>query len=319
MATRVRVTRLANPRKRRAAAPRRRRVAASRTRKRNAKGHFISARKHRKRTVAKANPVRRRRRNAAPKVVTRYKTRTRTVVRYRNRYVKAKANPVRRRKNRAHSKRNASRRRNPALLVTLGAVNPRRKNMAHRRRRRSRKNPTTVTVRRNRRHTVRASARRTHRRRRNSSVRRRNPVLFGSNMSATTVAKTTLSVLVGVTIAKLVPPMLPAALTSSPAMRVIVTGVTAFVAGMAGNKMGAEIGSGILLGGLAQTASQALNAFVPSIGSQIGLSGGRGMGMLVPGGFPIPQNPVNAAALAPVTAMVPAKGVNGWQGRGLAA
>lgn len=190
--------------------------------------------------------------------------------------------------------------------------------MAKRRgRRRHRRNPTTVTVRRNRRHTYRARAR-SHRRR-NSSVRRRNPVLFGHNMGTTQLAKTTLSVLVGVTIAKLVPPMLPAALTASPAMRVIATGVTAFIAGMLGNKMGPEVGSGVLLGGMAQTASQALNAFVPSIGAQIGLSGGRGMGMLVPGGFPIPQNPVNAAALAPMPAMVPAKGVNGWQGRGIAA
>lgn len=192
--------------------------------------------------------------------------------------------------------------------------------MAKRNRRRHRRNPTTVTVRKNRRHTYRARARRHYRR--NSRSTRRNPVLFGHAMSPTQLVKTTLGVLVGVTIAKLVPPMLPASLTASPAMRVIVTGVVAFLSGMAGNKMAPDVGSAVLLGGLAQTVSQALNAFVPSIGAQIGLSGHRGMGMLVPGGFPIPQNPVNVQAIGPSPAMVPARGsgVSGWNaGRGIAA
>ena len=195
--------------------------------------------------------------------------------------------------------------------------------MARRKARRHRRKSNPVaTVRRNRRHSRRYHARRPNAHHRRRNTRRRNPQLFGHTMGPADLAKTTLSVLVGVTIAKLVPPMLPASLTSSPAMRVIVTGVVAFLSGLGANKLGPDIGSGVLLGGLAQTASQALNAFVPSIGAQIGLSGGRGMGYLVPGGFPVPQNPVNAAALAPAPAMIPVKGsgVSGWgAGRGVMA
>lgn len=324
MATRVRVTRLANPRRARAANPRRRRRVAARSnshRRRNmpartASGRFVKRRNTARRTVKAANPRRhRRRRNIAPKVVTRYKTRT--VVKYRNRRVKA--NPAPKRRRRTHAKRRT--RRNPALLVTLGAINPRRrKTMARRKsRRRSRRNPATVTVRRNRRRTYARSRGGSHRRRNSSRrVTRRNPVLFGHNMSPTTLVKTTIGVLAGVAIAKLIPPMLPGSLTSSPAMKVIVTGVVAFLAGMAGNKMSPDIGSAILLGGLAQTTSQALSWI--GIGQQLSLNGGRGMGMLVPGGFPMPQNPVNVAALAPAPSMMPARGVSGWNaGRGIAA
>jgi hypothetical protein len=97
--------------------------------------------------------------------------------------------------------------------------------------------------------------------------------------------------LLGVTVAKLVPPMLPASLTGSAALRVIVTGAIAFGAGMLANKMNPNFGSAVTFGGLMQTASVALNAFIPSIGSQIGLSGMGRIGDLVPGGFPMPSSP----------------------------
>lgn len=128
--------------------------------------------------------------------------------------------------------------------------------------------------------------------RRNS--RRRNPVLFGQHMRPVELGKTVLGGLLGVTVAKLIPPMLPGGLTSSPALRVLVTGAVAFGAGMAAGKMNPAFGSAVTFGGLMQAVSTGLNAFVPQIGSQIGLNGMRGMGDLVPGSFPMPQNPITS-------------------------
>ena len=233
---------------------------------------------------------------------------------------------------RKKARRNSStRRKNPGLLVTLGSVNPkrrkanstmarRRKNRRHtaRRTHHKRRNSTRIVVvsprrRANRRHGRRRYA---NPRRRNAG-RRRNPVLFGQSMSPMNTGKTVLGVLVGVTAAKMIPPMLPASLTSSTPMRILVTGAVAFASGMLARKAGSAVSGfadGIVIGGLAQTVSIALNAFLPSIGSQIGLSGRPGMGDLVPGGFPIPQNPVNVAALMPPPAMATA-GVKGVFGR----
>lgn len=170
---------------------------------------------------------------------------------------------------------------------------------------RRRRNSTRVTV---------ISPRRNAARRRHT--RRRNPMLFGQSVRPMELGKSIVGGLLGVTVAKLVPPMLPASLTGSAALRVIVTGAIAFGAGMLANKMNPNFGSAVTFGGLMQTASVALNAFIPSIGSQIGLSGMGRIGDLVPGGFPMPQNPVNYSALAPppmpVMVANAGKGVSGF-------
>ena len=184
--------------------------------------------------------------------------------------------------------------------------------MARRRNTRRRRNATTITVRSRRRN--RSAVRATGRRRANPHRRRRrNPTLFGSQVTSMELGKSLVGGLVGVAVAKLIPPMLPGGLTSSPAMKVIITGAVAFGAGMLGNKLGGNFGSAMLFGGLMQTMSIALNAFIPSIGGQIGLSGfGRGMGELVPGQFSQPQNVVNWRALAaPAMPMAAPAGVSG--------
>lgn len=116
--------------------------------------------------------------------------------------------------------------------------------------------------------------------------------------------------LVGVTAAKLIPGLLPASLMGSPIMRIVVSGASAWAAGMVGAKVSGPFGNAVLFGGLMQTGSLALNAFVPSIGGQIGL---RGLGDIVPGYFPVPQNPIypgnSPMIAAPTTARTGANGI----------
>lgn len=289
MATRVKVVKLANPlRKRRKAAksasPRRRKSTVKRHR--SASGRFVAKKR------VKAAATRRRRKVTASRTHKRRNPSTRrrvararrTVKRAYRRTVRAAKAVIRRIRRAAATHRRKStkssriRRRNPApVLITLGAVNPTRRNKSMSKKATRRRNSTRVSV---------VSSRK-------NSRRRRNPVLFGQHMRPVELGKTVLGGLIGVTVAKLIPPMLPGSLTSSPALRVLVTGAVAFGAGMAAGKVNPQFGSAVTFGGLMQAVSTGLNAFVPSIGSQIGLNGMRGMGDLVPGSFPMPQNPVN--------------------------
>lgn len=207
--------------------------------------------------------------------------------------------------------------RNPALVVTLGAVNPRkRRKVVARRRRRSRKaNPaarrrrTRIVVAAPRRHRRRrhVAARRSNPRRRYSR-RRRNPILFGQSVSAGNMAKAVVGGLAGVAAAKLLPTFLPASLSSSPILRVVVSGASAYAASLAARKLGLgpQVESAVLFGGLMQTGSLAISAFAPaSISSRLALSG---MGELMPGGFSVPQNPLR---LPPAPAQGPRVQMNG--------
>lgn len=97
--------------------------------------------------------------------------------------------------------------------------------------------------------------------------------------------------LLGVTAAKVIPNMLPTQLTASPILRLLVTGGSAWAASLlAGKVFSGPFADAVFFGGLMQTGSIALNTFVPSIGARVGLAGG--MGDLVPGTFPVPQNPI---------------------------
>lgn len=97
--------------------------------------------------------------------------------------------------------------------------------------------------------------------------------------------------LVGVTAAKTLPTFLPLNLISTPLMRIVSSGASAFLAGWLAGRFSQPFGDAVLFGGLMQTGSMALNAFIPSVGSQIGLSGG--LGELMAGAYPVPQNPLN--------------------------
>ena len=286
-----RVRRLVNPRggttrrRKRARSPKHRRklsaaqIAAGfggRRRKAASKAHarlrLGNPRRRRKARAANPSPHRRRVR-VVYRTRTKYKTRTRTIVKR----VRAKSNP------RKHKRR--ARRTNPVLVTFGPALNPRRKRsknpVAKRRRRRS--NPSRHHTVRHRRRRMRMSnprvrvVYRTRRRSRRhmNSRRRRNPVSFAG---AKDMAVAVVAGLAGVTVTKLAASAASSFTASSPILNVVVSGVAAWGAGeLAKMAMGKEIGHAVAFGGYMQAGSVALNTFLPSIGSVIGLSGMRGL------------------------------------------
>jgi hypothetical protein len=217
--------------------------------------------------------------------------------------------------------------RNPALLVTLGAVNPyKRKKTVAKSKRRTRRtvNPRRKAVsRRRRRNTatkivVMAPKRRnprrrvmSRRRRSNPSIRRRrtfrrrsNPTLMGMSVTSSQALKMIAGGLVGVTATKTLTAMLPAQFVSSPILRIVASGAVAFLSGMLVGRMDSSFGSAVAFGGYMQTGSLALNTLVPSIGSRLSL------GELVPGSFPLPQNPIRAGGMLAAPARVTTNGLN---------
>lgn len=271
-------------------------------------------------TVKRRNATKRRR--MSPKQIRHFGTRAQKAALKRKR-----KNPVRRVSVSRINRKRRTRRSNPALVVTLGAMNPRRKRrnkpvaatrknrrrrrrvavnprrrvsrrrrnpVARRtnRRRRSRRNPTRIVVvapkQNRRRRTRRNSSRRrvTHRRRRNP------PTLMGGPLFGRGSMELIGGALVGVTATKFIPTLLPASLTggiaSSNIGRTIMSGIAAVVAGWAGSKVSPQFGQGMLFGGMMQTVSVALNAFLPSVWTQLNPQ----LGDLMPGGFTVPQNPL---------------------------
>lgn len=246
----------------------------------------------------------------------------------------SKANPKRRhsipyaknrRSKKSKAKKVAKRRsRNSALVFTLGSVNPRsthmkkrkRKSSAGARRNRRRKNAHRRTVIRyvthHRKHnTHRRRHRVSHaRRNRHGHRRRSNPTLFGHHVTGIEMLMAIGGGLIGVTIAKLVPPMLPAQFTSNPYFRVAVVAGVAFAAGWAAQKVNPRFGDAVLFGGLMQAGSILLNVFLPQIGGAIGLSG---LSELMPGAFSVPQNPLRLPAPPPVSPTQARIQVNGLQ------
>ncbi len=211
-------------------------------------------------------------------------------------------NPHRRPAKRRSAARRRSNAGNPAHMLTLGFLNPKRSHTVKVARRKKRRN-TRRAVRRS------AAPRSTHRRRtrkRNSTRivvmrpksnhrrrRSRNPIFFGSQASMSKMAEYVAGGLIGVAVNKAVLPMLPASLTGSNLMATATAvGVALaewWVAGMLSKDFGAAVG----FGGLMNAGSQALNAFVPQVGSFVSLSGYRGgVGDFVPARFSVPQNPV---------------------------
>jgi hypothetical protein len=287
MATTQRVTRLANPRRK--AARTRKRNSSGRRAARNRSGQFVKASKARKRP----SPKRRRTRRANPVLLTLGAVNPRPATRKRRTTKVAR----RRRRTASATPRRRRRRANP-----VAAPRRRRRTVAVRRRRRRRSNPVALVTRRRRRN---YSRRRRSNPRRYS--RRRNPSIAGS----LSLVEKGVGVLIGVTAAKLIPTYLPAQFISSPIMRIIATGASAYLASMLIGKVRHNMTDAVLLGGFAQTVSVALNTFLPSIGSQIGLSGYRGgMGDFVAGSFAVPQNPiVFPAPPMPAQARIPMNGL----------
>ncbi len=301
MAVFTRIRKVANPHRRKVAVKRRTRLA------RNASGQFLRRKKKAKRAT-----VKRKRKTVARRAVRRNPVR-------RRRTVKA----VRRKVVRRKPVRKARKRRNPALLVTLGAVNPQpkrkvkvarrtkkaKKNPVHRRRRS--KNATRIVVMAPRRRSSVRRRRSNPKRRMSYRRARRNPSVFGSRLGSGQTFSMIMGGLIGVTAAKVIPTMLPTSLTASPIVRLLVTGASAWAASLAASKVfSGPFADAVFFGGLMQTGSIALNTFVPSIGSRVGLNGG--MGDLVPGTFSVPQNPIKGYVppAPPTTARTTMNGLN---------
>lgn len=192
----------------------------------------------------------------------------------------------------------------------MARTRKRRASTAGRRVTRKRANPRTVARRRRRTSNPRYLSAPRRRRRVTRHRRRSNPKLFGTNLSGTQMAQAILGGLIGVAAAKFIPGMVPGGLLGGVAnnniMRTVITGAAAWLAGMAATKFAGEtFGNAVLFGGLMQTGSVGLNAFLPSAGRMLAL---EGMGELVDtAGFVVPQNPVLPLPM-PVQARV---GVNG--------
>lgn len=177
-------------------------------------------------------------------------------------------------------------------------------------RRRRRVNPVVVVTRRKNTRRRVTRRRRTNGVARRRNVRRRNPMGYSSGKS---MLQEVGGVLVGVSATKFLPTLIPQSLRSQLGsggfMNILITGAGAFAAGWIAKKFGGEtFGKAVLLGGLAQTGSVALTTFAPpELASRLALSG---VGDIIPGWYPVPQNPVTSRA--PVIAM-PAAG-NGGMG-----
>lgn len=153
----------------------------------------------------------------------------------------------------------------------------------------------------------------TRRRRMGVRHRRRNPLpsFFGASGSrglGTTLA----GGLIGVAAAKLIPGLIPAGLIPIGGVwpRVVISGLAAWGAGtVAAKYVGAAFGQAVMFGGYMQTGSLVLNALLPNFrvgGVPLALSG---LGELVPGSFPVPQNPLRIPAAAPTQARVTMNGL----------
>lgn len=174
---------------------------------------------------------------------------------------------------------------NPVHHRRRRTVNRRRPNPVRRRRSNRRRNARVVVI----------QPRRSNRRR-----SQRNPSMFGESITSKGGLKLIGGGLVGVAAAKFLPTLLPTSLTggmlSGGVGRTVITGAAAIVSGMlAGKFVDSRFGDAVLFGGLMQTASVALNSFLPSVYQSLGI----GLGDFVPGQFAVPQNPMRQLPAAP--------------------
>jgi hypothetical protein len=194
--------------------------------------------------------------------------------------------------------------------------NPRRHNRraVHNRSPRRHNRRRTNARRRNATRIVVMAPRRHNRRHHN---RRSNPMLFGSSLGSKASLMILGGGLAGVAATKFIPTLIPSSITgslgSSQFGPFILSGVSAIAAWWLASKVSIPFSEGVLFGGLMQTASVALNAFLPNLtigGVPLALSG---FGDLVPGQFAVPQNPLiqrriaaaQAAQSAPTHAVAP--------------
>lgn len=148
--------------------------------------------------------------------------------------------------------------------------------------------------------------------------RRRNPMpSFFGGTGARGLGMSLAGGLLGVAAAKLIPGFVPGNILGTSAWaKVAVTGVSAWAAGTLAKKFGGAVfGDAVLFGGAMQTGSLLLNILLPNFkvgGVPLALSG---MGELMPGSYPVPQNPLRIQAPIPVQARIGVSGLDRAFGR----
>lgn len=123
--------------------------------------------------------------------------------------------------------------------------------------------------------------------------KKRNPEFFGTHASGPQIAEYVAGGLIGVTVNRLVLPILPASITGNNLAATAAAVAIALAEWWAGSFVNKSFGAAVGFGALMNAGSQALNTFVPSIGAKVSLSGRRGHGDFVPGSFAVPQNPIS--------------------------
>lgn len=263
----------------------------------------------RRRRTLKRNVARRRRKMTAKQIRFFGSKRQKAALRSsRKRRSAVKGNPRRRRVTR-----------NPAIVLTLGAVNPHKKGTAMRKRKTNKRRRRVVTA---------PVARRVHRRRRRVAVanprgrrrrytrrhtprhvyrRRLNP--FAINKGSVTMVA---GGLVGVAATKIIAKFIPTSLTASLGQfgPVVTNTAAALIAGYAAQKfMPGSFGEGVMFGGLMQAGSTLINTIAPNLRIADYPIALQGMGDLVAGQFVVPQNPLRLPAAPPTQARVGVSGL----------
>jgi len=101
--------------------------------------------------------------------------------------------------------------------------------------------------------------------------------------------------LAGVAAAKFLPTLVPGQFIQGNLMRTVATAASAFVAQQIAKMVVKDpvISDAVLFGGLMQTGSTALNALLPGLAAQLGLSG------IMDANWSIPENPLRRVAAPP--------------------
>jgi hypothetical protein len=109
------------------------------------------------------------------------------------------------------------------------------------------------------------------------------------------MGKAVVAGLAGVAAAKFIPTLIPGQFIQGNLMRTVATGAAAFVAQMIAKAVVKDpvVTDAVLFGGLMQTGSTALNAFLPGLAAQLGLSG------IMDAHWSIPENPLRSIPAAP--------------------
>lgn len=137
-------------------------------------------------------------------------------------------------------------------------------------------------------------------RRRSVVSRRRNPAFLGGSVKPMKMVELVAGGLVGLGVNNLVMTALPSTLTANAFGAVASSVAVALASGYAAGFVDKEFGAAVAFGGLMASGQIAINQWIPSVGSTIGLSGLRGFGDFVPGKFPVPQTPVVLSAGGPM-------------------